>query len=105
MGQLTIIMIAHRLQTIMTADNLLYLEDPKNIIAGKKGTKEYEEIMDRMKRTNYAHQVDMVEKELPVSDESVEDKDDVDSQQSKQSNLSVGKRMTKEERIESNLIA
>ena len=55
MGQLTIIMIAHRLQTIMTADNLLYLDNPKNVIGVAKGTKQYDEIMDRMKKTNYAH--------------------------------------------------
>ncbi len=28
-GHLTIIMIAHRLQTIETAENLLYINDPK----------------------------------------------------------------------------
>jgi ABC-type multidrug transport system fused ATPase/permease subunit len=30
---MTIIMIAHRLQTIMTAQNLIYLQDPNNAIA------------------------------------------------------------------------
>jgi len=48
-------MIAHRLQTIQTADNLLYLENPKSVLAGAKGSPEYTEIMDRLKRTNYAH--------------------------------------------------
>ena len=43
--KLTIIMIAHRLQTIITASNLLYIENSKTILAGAKGTKEYEEIM------------------------------------------------------------
>jgi ABC-type transport system involved in Fe-S cluster assembly fused permease/ATPase subunit len=38
-------MIAHRLQTIITANNLLYIENSKTILAGEKGTKEYEEIM------------------------------------------------------------
>jgi len=49
-------MIAHRLQTIMTADNLLYLESPTNVIGVQKGTNDYTKIMDRLKKTNYAHQ-------------------------------------------------
>jgi len=32
-SHLTIIMIAHRLQTIATAENLLYINNPKEIIA------------------------------------------------------------------------
>ena len=35
---LTIVMIAHRLQTIETADNLLYMESPTSIIGAAKGT-------------------------------------------------------------------
>ena len=46
---MTIIMIAHRLQTIMTADNLLYLENPRSVLGVQKGTPEYEEIMNRLK--------------------------------------------------------
>jgi ABC-type transport system involved in Fe-S cluster assembly fused permease/ATPase subunit len=38
-------MIAHRLQTIITANNLIYIENSKTILAGAKGTREYEEIM------------------------------------------------------------
>jgi len=57
-GNLTIIMIAHRLQTIMTADNLLYLESPTSVLSAQKNTKEYKEIIDRLMRTNYAHQVE-----------------------------------------------
>lgn len=51
-------MIAHRLQTIMTADNLLYLESPTSVIAAQKGTPEYDAVMDKLKKTNYAHQAD-----------------------------------------------
>ena len=51
-------MIAHRLQTIMTADNLLYLESPTSVLSAQKGSAEYKDIMDRLMRTNYAHQVD-----------------------------------------------
>ena len=48
-------MIAHRLQTIETAENLLYLESSQSVLGAQKGTNEYTEIMDRLKRTNYAH--------------------------------------------------
>lgn len=56
-------MIAHRLQTIMTADNLLYLEQPTSVLAASKGTPEYEEIMNRLRKTNYAHQQEDEENE------------------------------------------
>ena len=45
---LTIVMIAHRLQTIITAKNLLYIEDSKTMLSGTKGTKEYDEIMHKL---------------------------------------------------------
>ena len=51
-------MIAHRLETIKSADNLLFLESPNNVIAAKKGTAQYEEVMERLTKTNYAHQND-----------------------------------------------
>lgn len=54
-GELTIIMIAHRLSTIQTADNLLYLESPTSVLAAAKGTPEYDELLRRLKETNYAH--------------------------------------------------
>lgn len=41
----------------MSAQNLLYLENPRSVLAGEKGTKEYTVIMNRLKKTNYAHQV------------------------------------------------
>ena len=50
-------MIAHRLQTIQTAENLLFLESPTSVIAGEKGSSEYAELIDRLMKTNYAHQV------------------------------------------------
>lgn len=55
-NKLTIIMIAHRLQTIETAQNLLYIENPKSIIAGEKGTPEYDDILHRLKTETYKHQ-------------------------------------------------
>ena len=47
-NKITIVMIAHRLQTIMTAKNLLYIEDPSTMLAGAKGTPEYETIMHKL---------------------------------------------------------
>lgn len=48
-------MIAHRLQTIITAQNLLFIESKDNVVAGTKGTEEYEEILRKLKETNYSH--------------------------------------------------
>lgn len=47
-SELTIIMIAHRLQTIMTAQNLLYIDAKDTMLAGTKGTPEYEHIMQKL---------------------------------------------------------
>ena len=49
-------MIAHRLQTIQTAENLLLLESSNTASAAEKGTKKYEKMIDCLKKTNYAHQ-------------------------------------------------
>ena len=46
--RLTIVIIAHRLQTIMTAQNLLYLESKTSLLPGTKGTPEYDSIMKRL---------------------------------------------------------
>lgn len=39
----------------MTAENLLYLEEPDSVLAAQKGTDEYDIIMERLMKTNYAH--------------------------------------------------
>ena len=54
--KLTIVMIALRLQTIMTAQNLLYIESSDTMLAGTKGTKEYDDIMKKLQENNYKHQ-------------------------------------------------
>ena len=56
-------MIAHRLQTILTADNLLYLESPNSVVGVSKGTAEYDAVMKKLMETNYAHQADDEKKE------------------------------------------
>ena len=48
-------MIAHRLQTIKTAEHLLYLEEPDKVRSAHKGTAEYDEIIAKLEKTNYAH--------------------------------------------------
>lgn len=58
-------MIAHRLQTIETADNLLYIENPKSVIGGQKGSPEYEEIMNKLKTETYKHQEEQVDGSSP----------------------------------------
>lgn len=54
--EITVIMIAHRLQTIETAEQLLYLEEPTRVVAAKKGTDDYNDVMNKLRSTNYAHQ-------------------------------------------------
>ncbi|CDW88017.1 abc transporter family protein [Stylonychia lemnae] len=49
--QITIIMIAHRLQTIQTAQNLIYLSKDQGeikVIQAEKGTEDYEQIMIKL---------------------------------------------------------
>jgi hypothetical protein len=52
-------MIAHRLQTIATAQNLIYIDNPKRILAAEKGTAEYDFIMNKLKTETYKHQNDI----------------------------------------------
>ena len=97
-------MIAHRLQTIATADNLLYLEHPTSVLGAQKGTPEYTAIMDRLKKTSYAHQADNAEDE----DESVESDDEEDEKSEVQSAYSKGSnsmQMNKAGRRESKVIS
>lgn len=54
-SKLTIVMIAHRLQTILSAQNILYIENQSSVLAATRGTPEYEALIKRLKTTNYAH--------------------------------------------------
>lgn len=45
-------MIAHRLQTIKTAQNLLFIESKQNALAAHKGTPEYDELIERLEKLN-----------------------------------------------------
>ena len=52
--KLTILIIAHRLTTIASADNLLYFKSRSNLVSAQKGTEEYDEIFERLKCIQYA---------------------------------------------------
>ena len=67
---MTTIMIAHRLQTIKTAEHLLYLEEPDKVRSAQKGTAEYDEIIAKLEKTNYAHQQqqDSAQDDIQVDD-------------------------------------
>lgn len=45
---LTVIIIAHRLTTIQSADNLVFLESKEKIVEAAKGTPEYDEVMSKL---------------------------------------------------------
>lgn len=51
---LTIIMIAHRLTTIASADNLLYFQSRSELVTAAKGTPEYDDIFEKLKSISYA---------------------------------------------------
>jgi hypothetical protein len=48
------LIIAHRLTTIASADNLLYFASRTNLVTAAKGTKEYDEIFEKLKSIQYA---------------------------------------------------
>ena len=53
--KLTIITIAHRLQTIAASNYLLYLESKNSVVSAIKGTEEYDRIMTKLQEDTYAH--------------------------------------------------
>lgn len=53
---MTIVIIAHRLGTIQSAQNLLFLDDNDSVLPAEKGTTDYEKLMERLLNINYAHQ-------------------------------------------------
>ncbi len=46
---MTILIIAHRLTTIASAENLLYFKSRSELVSASKGTPAYEEIMLKLK--------------------------------------------------------
>ena len=63
-------MIAHRLQTILTAENLVYLKSPSEVETAKKDSQEYTDIIQLLRKTNYAHQTESLSPtKIPKDDE------------------------------------
>ena len=52
---MTIVMIAHRLTTIASADNLLYFKSRSELVSASKGSPEYDEIFEKLKCIQYAY--------------------------------------------------
>ena len=73
--QMTIIIIAHRLTTIESADNLLYFKSRSDLVSASKGTPEYDEIFEKLKCIQYAYGEDEKESD---SDEDKNGLDGVD---------------------------
>lgn len=70
--KLTILIIAHRLTTIQSADNLLYFKSRSELVSVKKGTEEYDEIFEKLKCLQYAQgRDDDEEKDGGSNDEDV----------------------------------
>ena len=93
----------------MTADNLLYLKSPTEVRSAQKGTPEYDDIIERLKRTSYAHQADDLDEDEKESEESEEDEDEDDKRSasalSYNSKHSESMRMDRSARRESRAIA
>ena len=63
--KLTILIIAHRLTSIKSAKNLLFIERRDKISSYRKGTQEYENVMSKLKNITYAfNQGEEEEKEM-----------------------------------------
>jgi ABC-type methionine transport system ATPase subunit len=69
-AKLTIIIIAHRLTTIASADNLLFFKSRSELVSAAKGTPEYDEIFEKLKSISYAQGEDVYEDE---EDEEIEE--------------------------------
>jgi len=85
-SKLTIIIIAHRLTTIETAENLLYIEDKDKLILAKKGSEEYRDIMRKLRSRNYAHQ----EEQEQMKIEEVHEKSEIQQQLSREFSMAKG---------------
>ena len=74
-------MIAHRLTTIASADNLLYFKSRSQLVSAVKGSAEYDEIFEKLKCIQYAYGDDDKEKEEEVEDDEediIEEEEDSD---------------------------
>ena len=51
---MTILIIAHRLTTIESANNLLFFKSRSHLVSAAKGSQEYKEIFEKLKCISYA---------------------------------------------------
>lgn len=84
--KLTIVMIAHRLTTIASADNLLYFKSRSNLVSAEKGSPEYDEIFEKLKCIQYAYGDDEKDenKESESSDDVIEEEEGTDDEEKKE---------------------
>lgn len=68
---LTILIIAHRLTTIASANNLLFFRSRSQLDYATKGTKEYQEMFEKLK--NIAYSYGEVHQERPEESQSDSD--------------------------------
>ncbi len=76
--KLTIIIIAHRLTTIASADNLLYFKSRSELVTASKGTPEYDELFEKLKCIQYAYGADEKNDEEESDDEEIDETDSED---------------------------
>ena len=89
-------MIAHRLTTIASADNLLYFKSRSQLVSAEKGSPEYEEIFEKLKCIQYARGDDDGEENKDALDgEDFEDGVDI----IEESNASMEESDTEIERV------
>jgi len=70
--KLTILIIAHRVTTIETANHLLVFRGRSDLITVTKGTDEYEEVMKKIRNVNSAPAVVSSDEDEDMEIESVE---------------------------------
>lgn len=67
-AKLTILIIAHRLTTIESANNLLFFKSRSELVSASKGSPEYAEIFEKLKAISYTYGEDEKDEESDDSD-------------------------------------
>ncbi|CDW90801.1 abc transporter family protein [Stylonychia lemnae] len=71
-NKLTIIIIAHRIQTIIAADNLIILDKDHKINQASKGTKIYEEVIEKLELKNQQFESSSIQSPSPFKQQILE---------------------------------
>ena len=88
-------MIAHRLTTISSADNLLYFKSRSELVSATKGSSEYDEIFEKLKCIQYAYGDD--DGQDGQNDENSDDSDQNDDAFAGEENQGEGQIIEEEE--------